>query len=218
MKRSPIGAVAAGLIVVTVCILTRALSGWTPAAVPQTTAVPASTQLPFGDLLASDEFKKTFAAHQFTPFGDGKFSFSIFIPNTWESRVSEVDPDQITHDTEAPVPLAEFAPGGADDVGINVQYLRVPADKPLTAVIDDYAKTNNGTLVARQHLDSRERSIEDALMKSNADDLGAMLTRVSVVRRGAIVFIYTGWSVEAKYEKSKRIFGAALESFVPTGN
>jgi hypothetical protein len=218
MKRFKIGGIAAGLIAITICFLTRALPGWTSAAMPQSTSSEVSAQLPFGDQLASGDFSKTFAAHQFTPFGDSKFSFTISIPSAWESHLSEVDPDQIAHDTDAPVPIAEFAPGGADDIGINVQYLRVPAEKALATVIDDYAKTNNGTLVARQHLDSKDRNMEDALMKSTGDDLGAMLTRVSVVRRGAIVFIYTGWCVEAKYDKSKRIFAAALESFIPTGN
>jgi hypothetical protein len=213
-----VGALAGGLIVITSCLLTRALPAWTAAATPQANSSAVSAQLPFGGLLASAEFSKTFAAHEFTPFGDSKFSFTISIPSAWESHLSEVDPDQIAHDTEAAVPVAEFAPGGADDIGINVQYLRVPAEKTLNSVIDDYAKANNGTVVARQHLEARERSMEDALMKSTADDLGAMLTRVSVVRCGAIVFIYTGWCVENKYEKSKRLFAAALESFVPTGN
>jgi hypothetical protein len=218
MKRLPIGGIAAGLIAVTICFLTRAVPGGASAAMHQATSSATSAQLPFGDLLASDEFSKTFAAHQFTPFGDSKFSFTISIPSVWESHLSEVDPDQIAHDTDAPVPIAEFAPGGADDIGINIQYLRVPAEKPSATVIDEYAKANNGTVVARQHLDSRDRSMEDALMKSTADDLGPMLTRVSVIRRGPIAFIYTGWCVEAKYEKSKRLFAAALESFIPTGS
>jgi len=184
---------------------------------PQTVQT-ANEQLPFGNLLASDEFGKTFGAHQFTPFGDSKFSFAISIPNGWESHLSEVDPDQIAHDTDAPVPIAEFAPGGADDVGINVQYIRAADEIPLAKVLDKYAKNSNGTLAARQHLDSKGGALEDALMKSAADDLGPMLTRVAVLRRGPIVFIYTGWCVEEKYEKYKRLFGAALESFAPARN
>jgi len=178
----------------------------------------AQEQLPFGGLLTSDEFSKSFGAHQFTPFGDSKFSFAISTPSGWESHISEYDPDQIAHDTEAPVPIAEFAPGGADDVGINVQYIRATEQSSLAKVIDDYAKANNGTLVTRQHLDSKGRAVEDALMKTTADDLGPLLTRVAVLRRGPIVFIYTGWCVEEKYEKYKRLFGAALESFAPAGN
>jgi len=181
-------------------------------------AASAQEQLPFGNLLASDEFSKSFGAHQFTPFGDSKFSFSISTPNGWESHVSENDPDQIAHDTDAPVPIAEFAPGGADDVGINVQYIRAAEQVPLTQVIDNYAKTNNGTVAVRQHLDAKGRAIEEALMKTTADDLGPLLTRVAVLRRGPIVFIYTGWCVEDKYDKFKRLFGAALESFAPAGS
>lgn len=210
-------ALAGPLIAIAACLLPPTLPASSSATASQANSSAPSAQLPFGDLLASGEFSKTFAAHQFTPFGNSQFSFTISIPSAWESHLSEVDPDQIAHDTEAPVPVAEFAPGGADDIGINVQYLRVPADKSLATVIDSYAKANGGTVVVRQHLDSQDRSIEDALMKSTADDLGPMLTRVSVLRRGAIVFIYTGWSVEDKYEKSKRIFAAALESFIPNG-
>jgi hypothetical protein len=218
MQRLWTAAFAAGLIVVSCYFSTRAEAGGPFAAAPQAASSAAPEQLPFGDLLASGEFSQTFGAHQFTPFGDSQFSFAISIPNRWESHLSEVDPDQLAHDSEAPVPVAEFAPGGADDVGINVQYLEVPAETPLATVIDNYVKANNGTLVTRQQLDSKGRSMEDALMKSTADDLGPLLTRVTLLRRGTIVFIFTGWCVEEKYEKYKRIFGAALESFTPTGN
>jgi len=217
MRCSRTAALAAGLTMLLGGISTRWEAARAFPRAPQAAAT-AQEQLPFGGLLASEEFSKTFGAHQFTPFGDSKFSFSISIPSGWESHLSEVDPSQLAHDSEGPVPIAEFAPAGADDVGMNVQYLRVAAETPLANVIDDYIKGNNGTLLTRQHLDSQGRSLEDALMKSTADDLGSLLTRVTVLRRGPIVFIYTGWCVEEKYEKYKRLFGAALESFTPAGN
>ena len=211
MQRARLVALGAGLALLLggARILVSGLS-------PQATT--PQERLPFGNLLASDEFSKSFGAHQFTPFGDSKFSFSISTPNGWESHISENDPDQIAHDTDAAVPIAEFAPGGADDVGINVQYIRAAEQVPLTQVIDNYAKNNNGTVVVRQHLDAKGRAIEDVLMKTTADDLGPLLTRVAVLRRGPIVFIYTGWCVEDKYDKFKRLFGAALESFAPAGS
>jgi hypothetical protein len=212
MRQLRIGALAAGWIVVFCCFFTWTQDD-TSALTPQATASAAQKQLPFGDLLASYDSTKTFGAHQFTPFGDSKFTFTISIPSGWESHLSEVDPDQIAHDTEAPVPIAEFYPSGADDVGINVQYIKVAAEKTLATVVDEYVKANSGTVVTRQQLDSKGRSMEDALMKSNNDDLGPLLTRVTVLRRGTIVFIYTGWCVEENYEKYKRLFGAALESF-----
>lgn len=218
MRRSHIGALITVWIIVPCCILTWTKAGGAAATAPQATSPGAQEQLPFGGLLASDEFSKTFGAHQFTPFGDSKFSLSISTPNGWESHLSEADPDQIEHDTEGAVPIAEFYPNGADDVGINVQYIRAAADKTLATVVDEYVKANGGTVVTRQQLTSKSGSLEDALMKSNNDDLGPLLTRVTVLRRGTIVFIYTGWCVEEKYEKYKRLFGAALESFTPTGN
>ncbi len=217
MKRLRIATLVAGWVVVSCGFSTGARAHAPSPPTPQVAPSNAQEQLPFGNLLASDEFSKTFGAHQFTPFGDSKFSFSISTPNGWESRVSEVDPDQIAHDSDAPVPVAEFAPGGADDVGINIQYMKVPTTTPLATVIDNYIKANNGTLATRQQLSSKGLNLEDALMKSTADDLGPLLTRVSVLRRGTIVFIYTGWCVEEKYEKYKRTFGAALESFTPAG-
>ena len=35
--------------------------------------------------------------------------------------------------------------------------------------------------------------------------------------RGDIVFITTGWRVEEKYEKYKKVFATVLASFNPTG-
>jgi hypothetical protein len=206
------------MIVALFSFLTWAITSVIAAPARPAASAAAQERLPFGGLLASEEFSKTFGAHQFTPFGDSKFTFTISIPNSWESHLSEVDPDQIAHDTEAPVPIAEFYPSGADDVGINVQYIKVAAEKPLGTVIDEYAKANDGKIETRQQLEFKGHSLEDALMKNNNDDLGPMLTRVTLLRRGAIVFIYTGWSVEEKYERYKRLFGAALESFTPAAD
>jgi hypothetical protein len=36
-------------------------------------------------------------------------------------------------------------------------------------------------------------------------------------RRGDIVFITTGWGVEEKYEKYKKVFATVLASLNPTG-
>ena len=215
MRPLRIGALAVGWIVVFCCLVTwspGSAAAWTPQ------ATEAQKQLPFGDLLTTSEPRKSFGAHQFTPFGDSKFTFTISTPSGWESHLSEVDPDQIAHDTDAAVPIAEFYPSGADDVGISVQYIKVPAEKALATVVDEYVKANNGAVVTRQQLDYKSHSLEDALMKSNNDDLGPILTRVTLLRRGTIVFIYSGWSVADNYDKYKRLFGAVLESFTPAAN
>jgi hypothetical protein len=177
----------------------------------------AQDQLPAGSLFSAEELSKGFNTHQFTPFGDANFSLEILVPSGWESHLSEVDPGQITHDTDAPVPMVEFYPSGADDLGVNVQYMRVPAEKAVSAFMDEYIKKANGTPAARQQLDLQGRKVEDVLMKTNDDTLGPLLNRVMAFRRGDIVFISTGWGVEEKYEKYKKVFATVLASFNPIG-
>jgi len=174
-------------------------------------------QLPTGSLFSSEELSKGFNNHQFTPYGDPKFSLEILVPSGWESHLSDYDPSQISHDTDAPVPMIEFYPPGADDLGVNVQYMRVPGDKPVSVFIDEYAKKANGTIAARQQLDLQGRKVEDVLMKTNDDSLGPLLNRVMAFRRGDIVFISTAWGVEEKYEKYKKVLATVLASFNPTG-
>jgi hypothetical protein len=177
----------------------------------------AQGQLPTGSLFSAEDLAKGFGSHQFTPFGDPKFSLEILVPTGWESHLSDYDPGQLSHDTESPVPMIEFYPNGADDLGVNVQYMRVPGDKPVSGVVEVYAKSANGTIAARQQLDLPERKVEDVLMKTTDDSLGPVLNRVMAFRRGDIVYIATAWSVEEKYEQYKKIFATVLASFNPTG-
>jgi hypothetical protein len=174
-------------------------------------------QLPTGALFTAEELSKGFSSHQFTPFGDAKFSLEILVPTGWESHLSDYDPGQLSHDTEGPVPMVEFYPSGADDLGVNVQYMRVPGEKTTSAFLEEYIKNSNGTLAVRQQLDLQGRKVEDVLMKTTDDSLGPILNRVMVFRRGDIVFISTAWSVEEKYEKYKKVFATVLASFNPTG-
>jgi len=174
-------------------------------------------QLPTGSLFSAEELAKGFGSHQFTPFGDPKFSLEILVPTGWESHLSDYDPGQLSHDTESAVPMIEFYPNGADDLGVNVQYMRVPGDKTVSSFLDEYAKNNNGTIAARQDLDLQGRKVQDVLMKTTDDSLGAILNRVMAFRRGDIVFIATAWSVEDKYETYKKVFATVLASFNPTG-
>jgi hypothetical protein len=184
------------------------------AAAPQT-ATP--DQLPAGALFSAEELSKKFSNHQFTPYGDSKFGLEILVPSGWESHLSDYDPGQLTHDTEAAVPMVEFYPNGADDLGVNVQYMRVPGAKPVGEFLETYVKKANGTVAARQQLNLQGRSVEDVLMKTVDDTLGPVLNRVMLFRQGDIIFIATGWSVEEKYEKYKKVFAAVLASFTPTG-
>jgi hypothetical protein len=184
----------------------------------QNESAQAREELPFGDLFTPDELHASFFAQQFTPYGNSKFSFNILVPKGWEGHLSEVDPDQLTHDDQAPVPMVDFSPSGVDDVGANALYMRVPAQTTLDHFLDNYVKDAGGTLLTRQKLELKGRAYEDVLMRTTDDSLGPMLNRVSAFRRGDLVFIFTGWGVDEKYEKYKRAFGAILASFNPTGN
>jgi len=178
----------------------------------------AQDKLPFGDFFTPDELRGNFYSQQFTPYGNNKFTFDILVPKGWEGHLSEIDPDQLTQDSQAPVPMVDFSPSGVDDVGANVLYMRVPAQTGLDAFLDGYVKNAGGTTLTRQKLDVKGRACEDLLMRTNDDSLGPMLNRVSAFRRGDIVYIFTGWGVDEKYEKYKRAFAAVLASFNPTGN
>jgi hypothetical protein len=187
------------------------------AAAVQGETAKSQEELPFGKLFTPEEISQSFSQNQYTPYGNAKFSLTILVPRGWEAHLSEVDPDQLAHDSEAAVPMVDLGPTGVDDVGAQVLYMRVPANVALDRFMDDYVKKNNGTLVVRQKLDSKGRNIEDVLMRTTDDTLGPMVNRVSCFRRGDVVFIFTGWGVEEKYEKYKRTFGAVLDSFTPTG-
>jgi hypothetical protein len=174
-------------------------------------------QLPASGLFSAEELSKSFSNHQFTPYGDPKFSLEILVPNGWESHLSDYDPGQLAHDTDAPVPMVEFYPSGADDLGVNVQYMRVPGDRPASVFLEAYAGKAKGAIAARQQLNLQGRSVAEVLMKTTDDSLGPVLNRVMAFRQGDIIFIATGWSVEEKYEKYKKVFAAVLASFNPTG-
>lgn len=184
----------------------------------QKESAQAREELPFGDLFTPEELRNSFFSQQFTPYGNSKFSFEILVPKGWEGHLSEVDPDQLAQDTQAPVPMVDFSPSGVDDVGANALYMRVPTQTALDAFLDGYVKNAGGKLVTRQKLDFKGRAYEEVLMRTNDDSLGPLLNRVSAFRRGDIVFIFAGWGVDEKYEKYKRAFGAVLASFNPTGN
>ena len=51
---------------------------------------------------------KAFSTHPLTRFGDAESSLEILVPSGWESPLSEVDPGQLSQDTEAQGPMVEF--------------------------------------------------------------------------------------------------------------
>lgn len=171
--------------------------------------------LPHADLYTPEEISKNFGLQQFKPFANEKLFFEILVPTGWVARPSEVEPEQLSHDNESPVSMADLGPGGADDVGLNVLYMRVPAATALDRFMDTYIQKSGGTVVARQHAEFKGRAVEDALLKTNWEDLGAVLIRATASRQGDFIFIVSGFSVEGKYDQYKRAFGAVAVSFNP---
>lgn len=188
-----------------------------PPAQNQREAAKVQDMLPYRDVSRPEEIQKNFGLQQFTPFGDQKFYFEILVPNGWESHLSDVDPDQVAHDKDAPVQIADFEPSGVDDVGVQVSYMRVPAGTSLENFMKDYAQKSNGTILVRQQAEFKGHAVEDALLRTSAEDLGPMLTRATAVRHGELIFIVTGGAVEEKYERYKRLFGAVATTFEPLG-
>lgn len=187
---------------------------------PQNQADAAKIQemLPYRDVSSPEEVQKNFRLQQFTPFGDKKFYFEILVPNGWESHLSDVDPDQVTHDKEGAVQIADFEPGGGvDDVGVQVSYMRVPEQTGLDRFMEDYVKKSGGAVLGRQQAEFKGHVVEDALLRVNNDDIGPMLTRVTALRHGEMIFIVTGGAAEEKYERYKRTFGAVAVTFEPLG-
>jgi len=195
-----------------------AATGVAISAAQQADAAKAQDLLPYRDLYTPEEIQKNFRPQQFTPFGDRKFYFEILVPSGWESHLSDFDPDQLAQDKESPVQIADFEPGGGvDDLGIQVLYIRAAAQTGLDRIVTDYAQKSRATVVARQRAELKEGAAEDALLRMNSEDLGPMLVRIMALRHGDIVFIISAGTVEEKYEKNKRLFGAVATTFKASG-
>ncbi len=173
--------------------------------------------LPSAGLYSQDELKAGFSRHQVTPFGKPELSFQILIPKDWESRGVDSDPEMLADADKSPVPMAEFGPGGMDDVSISVLCMRVPEKLGLDHFVDEYVKTSGSTLLVRQKGEAKTRPVEEAVVRGNNEDLGPMLTRVSAFRRGDMVFAILASTSEEKYEKYKRAFGAIASTFDLSG-
>jgi hypothetical protein len=185
------------------------------AAAQEIPAPSAKDLLPSTGLYTPDDVGKNLSRQQLTPHGNSKLSFEILVPKGWQSEVSEIEPDQLTHDDQAPVPMAGFYPTNADDAWAVTLYIRLPQDVSLASFIDRMLAKDGGTLVTRQATNFNGRAVEEALVRADNEDLGSILRRITVMRRGDILFIVIGTAAEGEYPKYKRNLGVMATSFTP---
>ena len=186
-------------------------------AAQETPAPSAKDLLPSTGLYTPDDVGKNLSRQQMTPHGNSKLSFEILVPKGWQSQVSEIEPDQLAHDDQAPVPMAEFYPTNADDAWAVTLYIRLPQDVSLASFIDRMLTKDGGTLVTRQATNFNGRAVEEALVRADNEDLGPILRRITVMRRGEFLFIVIGTAAEGEYPKYKRNLGVMAASFTPAG-
>ena len=160
---------------------------------------------------------KNLSRQQLTPHGNSKLSFEILVPRGWQSEVSEIDPGQLAHDDQSAVPMAGFYPSNADDAWVEILYIRLPQDVSPSSFVDRMLSKDGGTLVARQAGNFNGRAVEEALVRADNEDLGQVLRRITVMRRGEFLFIVIGTAAEEAYAKYKRTLGVLATTFSPTG-
>jgi hypothetical protein len=187
------------------------------APVPKET-VKVTDVLPFASLFSPEEIRSGFDRQRITPLGNDRLYFEILIPKDWDSRPLTVTKQQITNDDTELVPMAELTPTkGPENVLVEVRYMRVPPQVALDTFVDSYVKAAKFVLVTRQKGDFNGRTVEDALLRMDTKEYGAILTRLTASRRGEYIFVVASSAPEKLYPKFKNVFGAAAVSFDPAG-
>ncbi len=186
-------------------------------AVHQKEAAVQEDLLPYVNVVPPDVLKRDFVNMRVTPYNDPKFYFEVTVPRSFESQPVQVTPQQLKEDADTPVPMAEFRPKGDKAVLIETRYVRVPERVTLDRFITVYVEKSGFQFVKRQRGDFEGRQVEDALLRIDSPALGKTLTRLTVSRRGDLVFMVAGSCPEKDYTKWKQAFGVAALSFSPTG-
>ena len=173
--------------------------------------------LPHVNVVAPDVLERDYLNMRVTPYRDPAFFFEVTVPRTFQSRPVQVTPQQRQEDASTPVPMAELAPRGDRSVLIEARYARVPENVSLDRFMEVYAEQSGFQFVKRQRGDFAGRQVEDALLRVTSPTFGKTLTRLTVSRRGDLVFLVAGSCPEADYPKWKQAFAVAALSFSPTG-
>jgi hypothetical protein len=173
--------------------------------------------LPYVKVVPPDVLKRDYANMRVTPYNDPKFYFEVAVPRSFQNKPVQVTPQQLKEDSSTPVPMAEFAPKDGRQVLIEARYVRVPERVTLDRFIAVYAEQAGFEFVKRQRGDFEGRQVEDALVRVKSPELGETLTRLTVSRRGDLVFMVAGSCPEDDYPKWKQAFAVAALSFNPSG-
>lgn len=150
-----------------------------------------------------------------TPYDLPGYAFTIQIPSGWRWRMFDVTKEERSEDNKRPMPMAEFGPTDRSDVLLEARYVRVPAHVTLERFLRVYAEQAGFELVARQPGTFLGHEVEDGLLRKQSPDLGPYLTRLTVQRRGELLFLIAGSCVESNYEQYKRALAVAAVSFSP---
>lgn len=210
-----VGAVMAVAVAGTWFVLQRSPAA-RPAQAPAKEVV-LQDPIPFVDVVSPEQLKRDFVEMRVTAYNDPKLYFELTLPKNWESRPVTATREQLKKDDETPLPIGEFAPKGQDDVLVEARYIRVPLHVTLDRFITVYAEKSGFQFVKRQRGDFDGRKVEDALLRMTSPQLGATLTRLTVSRRGDLVFLVAGSCKEADFPKHRQAFAVAALSFNPVG-
>lgn len=173
--------------------------------------------LPYVKVASPAVLKRDYANMRVTPYNDPKFYFEVSVPRGFESKPVQVSPQQLKDDANNPVPMAELAPREDRNVLIEARYVRVPQKVTLDRFMAVYVDKSGFEFVKRQRGEFEGRQVEDALLRVKSPELGNTLTRLTVSRRGDLIFMVAGSCPEGDYPKWKQAFAVAALSFSPTG-
>ncbi|HKE19645.1 MAG TPA: hypothetical protein VKB80_32435 [Kofleriaceae bacterium] len=173
--------------------------------------------LPYQKVAPPEVIKRDYVNMRVTPYNDPKFYFEVTVPTSFQNQPVKVSPQQLKEDSASPVPMAEFAPRDGRKVLIEARYVRVPEKVTLERFMAVYVEQSGFEFVKRLRGEFEGRQVEDALVRVKSPELGQTLTRITVSRRGDLVFIVAGSCPEDDYAKWKQAFAVAAISFSPTG-
>jgi len=182
-------------------------------------AEPAAGQanlLPYRKVAPPRVLKEKYVNMRVTPYHDPKFYFEVAVPRSFKNQPVKVTREQLKNDSSTPVPMAEFKPK-KDDVLIEARYVRVPKGVTLDRFMNVFAKESGFRFIERQRGTFEGRQVEDALLSIDSPSLGRTLTRLTVSRRGDLIFMVAGSCREEAYPRWKQAFAVAALSFSPTG-
>jgi hypothetical protein len=173
--------------------------------------------LPYVKVAPPEVIKHDYVNMRVTPYNDPKFYFEVTVPTSFQNQPVKVTPQQLKEDSATPVPMAAFAPKDGRQVLIEARYVRVPAKVTLDRFMAVYVEQAGFEFVKRQRGDFEGRQVEDALLRVKSPELGETLTRLTVSRRGDLIFMVAGSCPEDDYAKWKQAFALAALTFSPTG-